>query len=154
MVENPDLDEFFMEEPVGSEWAGYLPHGDHVVLGGNAEEDAWDLDPDPSTAEGILAAVPESSRGSAARGSSSIASACARSVPPCGWRASGSAARAACTATATAGRASACRGAAPARPSGCSTARPPDARPGYGTASLPVTVPGARRRRGSFAAGS
>jgi D-amino-acid oxidase len=54
VVENPGLDEFFMEEP-GPRWAGWFPHGDEVVLGGSAEEDVWDLDPDPVLAEEIVA---------------------------------------------------------------------------------------------------
>ncbi|MGI8593978.1 MAG: FAD-dependent oxidoreductase [Solirubrobacteraceae bacterium] len=54
VVENPGLDDFFMEEPLGTQWAGYFPHGDQVVLGGNADLDEWSLDPDPATAEGIV----------------------------------------------------------------------------------------------------
>jgi D-amino-acid oxidase len=54
IVENPDLDEFFMEEPA-PRWAGWFPHGDHVVLGGCADEDDWNLEPDPATAAEIVA---------------------------------------------------------------------------------------------------
>jgi len=54
VVENPGLEEFFMEEPLGPQWAGYFPHGDQVVLGGNAEEDEWSLEPDLSIADEIV----------------------------------------------------------------------------------------------------
>jgi D-amino-acid oxidase len=54
VVENPGLDEFFMEEPA-PQWACWFPHGDHVVLGGNAQEGEWSLEPDPVVAEEIVA---------------------------------------------------------------------------------------------------
>lgn len=53
IVENPGLDDFFMEAPA-ARWAGIFPHGDHVVLGGVVEEDRWSLDPDPAVAEEIV----------------------------------------------------------------------------------------------------
>jgi len=53
IVENPGLDEFFMEEPA-PRWAAWFPHGDHVVLGGCADEDDWRLEPDPAQAEEIV----------------------------------------------------------------------------------------------------
>ena len=53
VVENPGLDEFFMEEPA-PRWAGWFPHGDHVVLGGCADDDDWRLQPDPALAEEIV----------------------------------------------------------------------------------------------------
>jgi D-amino-acid oxidase len=53
VVENPGLDEFFMEEPA-PRWAGWFPHGDHVVLGGCADDDDWRLEPDPALAEEIV----------------------------------------------------------------------------------------------------
>jgi D-amino-acid oxidase len=54
VVENPGLEEFLMEEP-SPRWAGWFPHGDHVVLGGCADEDDWNLEPDPATAAEIVA---------------------------------------------------------------------------------------------------
>jgi D-amino-acid oxidase len=54
IVENPGLDEFFMEEPA-PHWACWFPHGDHVVLGGIAQEGEWSLEPDPVVAEEIVA---------------------------------------------------------------------------------------------------
>lgn len=54
VVENPGLEDFFMEEPLGARWAGYFPHGDHVVLGGSADEDEWSMAADPSTADEIV----------------------------------------------------------------------------------------------------
>ena len=53
IVENPGLDEFFMEEPA-PRWAAWFPHGDHVVLGGSADEDDWSLEPDLALAEEIV----------------------------------------------------------------------------------------------------
>jgi D-amino-acid oxidase len=53
VVENPGLEEFFMEEPA-PRWAGWFPHGDHVVLGGSADEDDWRLEPDLAMAEEIV----------------------------------------------------------------------------------------------------
>jgi D-amino-acid oxidase len=53
VVENPGLEEFFMEEPA-PRWACWFPHGDHVVLGGSVEEDAWSLEPDLALADEIV----------------------------------------------------------------------------------------------------
>ncbi|HEV7897160.1 MAG TPA: FAD-dependent oxidoreductase [Planosporangium sp.] len=53
IVENPGLDTFFLEAPIGTTWAGYFPHGDHVVLGGTATVDDWNLAADPATAREI-----------------------------------------------------------------------------------------------------
>ena len=53
VVENPGLEEFFMEEPA-PRWASWFPHGDHVVLGGCADEDDWRMTPDPARAEEIV----------------------------------------------------------------------------------------------------
>jgi D-amino-acid oxidase len=53
IVENPGLDEFFMEEP-GPRWASWMPHGDHVVLGGNADDGQWSLEPDLAVADEIV----------------------------------------------------------------------------------------------------
>ena len=53
VVENPGLDEFFMEEPA-PRWAGWFPHGDHVLLGGCADDDDWRLEPDPALAAEIV----------------------------------------------------------------------------------------------------
>jgi D-amino-acid oxidase len=53
VVENPGLAEFFMDEPA-PRWAGWFPHGDHVVLGGSADEDDWRLEPDLALAQEIV----------------------------------------------------------------------------------------------------
>jgi D-amino-acid oxidase len=56
IVENPGLDEYFVEGGApGPEFVAYIPHGRHVVLGGVAGVDDWRLDPDPVIAERILA---------------------------------------------------------------------------------------------------
>lgn len=54
VVENPGLQEFFVEDARESEWACWFPHGDRVVLGGVAQPDRLDLEPDPDVARGIL----------------------------------------------------------------------------------------------------
>jgi D-amino-acid oxidase len=55
IVENPGLDTFFFEGGAASSWVGLIPHGDHVVLGGVAIEDDWNLTPDQGISEQILA---------------------------------------------------------------------------------------------------
>ena len=54
LVDNPGLEEFFIEAPFGPAWAAYWPYPDHVVLGGSAVADDEDLEPDPVLAEEIL----------------------------------------------------------------------------------------------------
>ncbi len=54
IVENPGLEDFFMDEPFGARWVSVFPHGDEVVLGGSAEEDNWSLEADPGLAEEIV----------------------------------------------------------------------------------------------------
>jgi D-amino-acid oxidase len=54
IVANPGIEEFYLAARLTPEWAGYFPHGDHVVLGGVAAVDDWNLEPDPVVAEGIL----------------------------------------------------------------------------------------------------
>lgn len=55
VVENPGIEEFFMEEPSGPRWVAIHPHGDLVVLGGTHREDVWDLAPDLDEADRIVA---------------------------------------------------------------------------------------------------
>lgn len=54
VVENPGIEEFYLEARSATEWAGYFPHGGHVVLGGVAGLDDWNTEPDPAVARGIL----------------------------------------------------------------------------------------------------
>lgn len=54
IVENPGLEDFFMDEPFGARWVSFFPHGDKVVLGSSAEEDNWSLEPDHGNAEEII----------------------------------------------------------------------------------------------------
>jgi D-amino-acid oxidase len=54
VLANPGLDEYFIEVPTGPEWAGFFPHGDHIVLGGVAVDGDWSLEPDPAVAAGIV----------------------------------------------------------------------------------------------------
>ncbi|WP_061289479.1 FAD-dependent oxidoreductase [Herbidospora cretacea] len=46
VVENPGLTEFFYEVGPDDDWTGFFPHGDRVVLGGNARRGDWNLEPD------------------------------------------------------------------------------------------------------------
>jgi D-amino-acid oxidase len=55
VVENPGLSEFFYEGGGSTEWVGYFPHGDRVVLGGVALDGDWDRTPDPAVASAIVA---------------------------------------------------------------------------------------------------
>ncbi len=54
VVENPGLTEFFYEGGADEDWTGFFPHGDHVVLGGNAREGDWSLEPDEQQTEDIV----------------------------------------------------------------------------------------------------
>jgi D-amino-acid oxidase len=54
VVDNPGLEEFFVEAPFGPVWTAYGPYPDHVVLGGTQDEDDETLEPDPALAEQIL----------------------------------------------------------------------------------------------------
>ncbi|GAA3378373.1 FAD-dependent oxidoreductase [Streptomyces sannanensis] len=55
IVENPGVDEWFVAAGrTSSETSYLLPHPYGLVLGGTAEEDAWDLVPDPATAAAIV----------------------------------------------------------------------------------------------------
>ena len=74
VVENPGIDRVFMEPPFGPAWAGIIPHGDVVVLGGIAVEDDWNLEPDPEVADQILRRCAPSSRDCGTPVSSSTAS--------------------------------------------------------------------------------
>jgi D-amino-acid oxidase len=54
VLENPGVEHFLLEEPRGEEWTSFFPHGERIVLGGNAREGDWSLDPDPRSGEAIL----------------------------------------------------------------------------------------------------
>lgn len=54
VVENPGVEEFFMEEPFGEYSRGFHPHGGVVVLG-STRTDSASLEPDPEEAERIVA---------------------------------------------------------------------------------------------------
>lgn len=56
VVENPGIDEFYIDHTLhGSDYVYIFPHNDVVLLGGTAEEGAWDLSPRPDIAERIVA---------------------------------------------------------------------------------------------------
>jgi len=56
VVENPGIDEFYIDHTLhGSDYVYIFPHHDVVLLGGTAEEGAWDLAPRPDIAERIVA---------------------------------------------------------------------------------------------------
>jgi D-amino-acid oxidase len=54
LVENPGLDEFFIDDRTAEEWTCWFPHGHRVVLGGIAQRGATAREPDPSVAERIV----------------------------------------------------------------------------------------------------
>lgn len=54
VVENPGLDDFFMEDRGAPEWACWFPHGERVVLGGVAQPGAVDLAPLQEVSRAII----------------------------------------------------------------------------------------------------
>ena len=54
VVENPGLEDFFMEDRGPQQWACFFPHGRRVVLGGVAQPGAVDPAPDPAVSAGII----------------------------------------------------------------------------------------------------
>ncbi len=55
VVRNPGIEEFYIDHALhGSDYVYLFPHGDVVLLGGTAQEGAWDLTPRPHVAERIL----------------------------------------------------------------------------------------------------
>ena len=54
VVENPGIEEFFMEDPLGAERTSWFPHAEHVILGGIAQPGASDPEPDPEISAAIL----------------------------------------------------------------------------------------------------
>jgi D-amino-acid oxidase len=55
VVRNPGIEEFFVDHTLhGVHYAYVFPHGDVVLLGGTAEEGAWDLSPRPAVATRIV----------------------------------------------------------------------------------------------------
>lgn len=55
VVRNPGIDEFYIDHTLhGTHYTYLFPHGDVVLLGGTAEEGAWDLAARPDVAERIL----------------------------------------------------------------------------------------------------
>ena len=57
-VRNPGLTRFILDEENPEGVTYIVPRSDDCILGGTADEDEWDLEPDPDTAKGILAAAP------------------------------------------------------------------------------------------------
>ncbi|MGC0207427.1 NAD(P)/FAD-dependent oxidoreductase [Streptomyces levis] len=55
VVENPGLDTWLVSRDAAGEYAYLFPQPGGLVLGGTAEEDVWSLEPDPATAEAIVA---------------------------------------------------------------------------------------------------
>ena len=54
IVDNPGLEEFFVEAPFTPAWAAYWPYPDHVVLGGTRSARDTSTEPDPQIGEQIL----------------------------------------------------------------------------------------------------
>lgn len=59
VVENPGIDEFFIEAPFAEEWTAYWPHPDHVVLGGCARPGDASTGPDLDLAQRIMSRCTE-----------------------------------------------------------------------------------------------
>ncbi|HEX8009231.1 MAG TPA: FAD-dependent oxidoreductase [Trebonia sp.] len=56
VVKNPGIDEFYIDHTLhGSDYVYVFPHGEVVLLGGTAEEGAWDLPARSAISERILA---------------------------------------------------------------------------------------------------
>jgi D-amino-acid oxidase len=55
VAENPGITEFFQDNAEGEDLTYFLPHGSYVVLGGSAIPGAIDLEPNPRSAEQIVA---------------------------------------------------------------------------------------------------
>src|SRR5258705_9731868 len=55
VVENPGVDWFFQDQAEGEDLTYFLPHGDHVVLGGSAIPRCDNEQFDPVIAEDIVA---------------------------------------------------------------------------------------------------
>jgi D-amino-acid oxidase len=55
IVRNPGITEFYIDHSGGPDYTYLFPHGDTVLLGGTAEEGAWDLSPRPDITERIVA---------------------------------------------------------------------------------------------------
>jgi D-amino-acid oxidase len=53
-VRNPGLERFMLDEENPEGVTYVVPRSDDCILGGTAEEGAWDTEPDPETAAGIL----------------------------------------------------------------------------------------------------
>ncbi|GAB3509492.1 D-amino-acid oxidase [Amycolatopsis cihanbeyliensis] len=54
VVRNPGVEHFYIEAVDSTEWTGFFPHGDRVLLAGVSQPGDWSLEPDPEVAEGIL----------------------------------------------------------------------------------------------------
>jgi D-amino-acid oxidase len=54
VVENPGVDYFFQDNTDSEDLTYFLPHRNHVVLGGNAIQHATQLTPVPATRDGII----------------------------------------------------------------------------------------------------
>lgn len=119
IVDNPGLDEFFVEAPFGPAWAAYWPYPGHVVLGGTIADGDDNPEPDPAIADEILQRCLEVEP--RLRGARSVATrwVCARAGRRCGWRSRTSMESGASTTTGMAAAGSPCHGAARVRPSRC-----------------------------------
>ncbi|MEU3853702.1 FAD-dependent oxidoreductase [Streptomyces sp. NPDC029554] len=59
VVENPGIDTWLISRDAAGQYAYLFPQPGGLILGGTAEEDAWSLEPDPATAEAIVARCAE-----------------------------------------------------------------------------------------------
>lgn len=55
LLSDPGLDQWWVDDQEQDGHLAYvLPHGDHVVVGGTAQEDEWSTTPDPATTRRLL----------------------------------------------------------------------------------------------------
>lgn len=54
VVRNPGIEEFFMEVSTDGSWASFMPHGERLVLGGDAREHDWNRTAYPRATTEIL----------------------------------------------------------------------------------------------------
>jgi D-amino-acid oxidase len=72
-VRNPGLERFMLDEENPEGVTYVVPRSDDCILGGTAEEGAWDTEPDPETAADILSQASRGSRCSGTRSASDLA---------------------------------------------------------------------------------
>ena len=102
ILDNPGLEQFFIEAPFGLAWTAYWPYPDHVVLGGTLAEDDENLEPTRPWRRRSCAAASRWNHGCGTRRCAGTRWDYAQVGRACGWRPSRSATRGVSITTATA----------------------------------------------------